>query len=48
MAGLNSFAVLVPFDGFLLAVGYLVANCDLMCIIALVGIAAYLAIYPVT
>jgi hypothetical protein len=29
VAGLNSFAVLIPFDGFLLAVGYLVSNYDL-------------------
>jgi hypothetical protein len=47
-AGLNSFAVLIPVNGFLLVVGYLVSNCDLRCIIALVGIAANLAIHPVT
>jgi hypothetical protein len=40
-AGLNSFAVLIPFNGFLLVVGYLVSNCDLRCIVALVGVAAY-------
>jgi hypothetical protein len=47
-AGHNSFALLVPFDGFLLAVGYLVSNCDLRCIVALAGIAAYLVIRPIT
>jgi hypothetical protein len=47
-AGLNSFAVLIPFNGFLLVIGYLVSNCDLMCIIALEGITAYLAIFPIT
>jgi hypothetical protein len=46
--GLNSFAVLIPFNGFLLVVGYLVSNCDLRCIVALAGIADYLAIHPVT
>ncbi len=49
MAGLNSFVVLVPFDGFLLAVGYLVSsNCDLRCTVALAEIVAYLAIHPIT
>jgi hypothetical protein len=43
-AGLNTFAVLFPAFGLLLAVGYLVSNCDLRCIAALVGITAYLAI----
>jgi hypothetical protein len=33
---------------FLLPVGYIVSDCDLRCIIALVGIAAYLAIFPIT
>jgi hypothetical protein len=47
-AGLSSFAVLFPSIGFLLVVGHLVSNCDLRCIIALAGIAAYLAICPVT
>jgi hypothetical protein len=47
-AGLISFAILVPFDGFLLAVGYLVSNCNLRCIVAFAGIAAYLVIHPVT
>jgi hypothetical protein len=47
-AGLSSFAVLFPSIGFLLVVGHLVSNCDLRCVIALVGIAAYLAIFPVT
>ncbi len=47
-AGLNSFAVLIPSNEFLLAVGYLVSNCDLRCIVALAGIAAYLAVHPVT
>ncbi len=47
-AGLSTFAILFPSIGFLLAVGYLVSNCDLRCIIALAGIAAYLAICPVT
>jgi hypothetical protein len=47
-AGLSTFAVLFPSIGFLLAVGYLVYDCDLRCIVALVGIAAYLAICPVT
>jgi hypothetical protein len=47
-AGLSSFAVLFPSIGFLLAVGHLVSNCDLRCIVALVGIADYLVIRPVT
>ncbi len=47
-AGLNTFAVLFPAFGFLLAVGYHVSNCDFRCIIALLGIAAYLAICPAT
>ncbi len=47
-AGLSSFAVLFPSIGFLLVVGHVVPNCDLRCIVALVGIAAYLAIRPVT
>ncbi len=47
-AGLSSFAVLLPSSGFLLAVGYLVSNSDLKCIVALVGIAAFLEICPVT
>ena len=45
-AGLSSFAILFPSIGFLLAVGHLVSNCDLRCIIALVEITAYLAIVP--
>jgi hypothetical protein len=48
VAGLNSFAVLIPFTGFLLVIGFLVSNCDLRCIVALAGIADYLAICPVT
>jgi hypothetical protein len=48
VAGLSSFAVLFPSIGFLLVVGHLVSNCDLRCVIALAGIAAYLAICPVT
>ncbi len=47
-AGLSSFAILFPSIGFLLAVRYLVSNCDLRFIIALAGIAAYLVICPVT
>ncbi len=47
-AGLNSFAVLFPSNGFLLAVGYLVPNFELRCILALAGIDAYLAICPIT
>jgi hypothetical protein len=47
VAGLNSFCRLVSLYGFLLAVGYLVSNCDLRCFVALVEIAAYLAICPV-
>ncbi len=47
-AGFSSFAVLFPSIGFLLAVGHLVSNFDLRCIVALAGIAAYLAICPVT
>jgi hypothetical protein len=47
-AGLNTFAVLFPAFRFPLAVGYLVSNCDLKCIVALAGIAAYLAICPAT
>jgi hypothetical protein len=46
--GLGSFAILFPSSGFLLAVGYLVSNSDLRCIVALAGIAAYLAIRPIT
>ncbi len=42
-AGLNSFAVLFPSNGFLLAVEYLVSNCDLRCFVALAGIAGCLA-----
>ncbi len=41
-AGQSSVAVLFPSIRFLLAVGHLVSNCDLRCIVALVGIAAYL------
>ncbi len=48
VAGLSSFAVLFPSIGFLLVVGHLVSNCDLRCIVALMGIAAYLAIHPIT
>ncbi len=48
VVGLYSVGVLILFDGFLLVVGYLVSNCDLRCIVALAGIAAYLAIRPVT
>ncbi len=48
VAGLSSFAVLFPSIGFLLVVGHLVSNCDLRCILALMGIAAYLVIPPVT
>ncbi len=48
VAGLNSFAVLIPFNEFRLVVGYLVSNCDLRCIVALVGIAANVAIHPIT
>jgi hypothetical protein len=47
-AGLSSFAILFSSIGFLLVVGHLVFNCDLRCIIALAGIAAYLAICPIT
>jgi hypothetical protein len=47
-AGLSSFAILFPSIGFLLVVGHLVSNCDLRYIVALVGIAAYLVICPVT
>jgi hypothetical protein len=47
-AGLSSFAALLPSIGFLLVVGHLVSNCDLRCIVALVGITAYLAIRLVT
>ncbi len=47
-AGLSTFDILIPSIGFLLAVGYLVSNCDFRCIIALVGTAAYLAICPIT
>ncbi len=47
-AGLSTFAILFPSIGFLLAVRHLVSNCDLRCIVALAGIAAYLAICPVT
>jgi hypothetical protein len=47
-AGLSTFAILFPSIGFLVAVGYLVSNCDLRCIVALAGIAAYLAICPIT
>jgi hypothetical protein len=42
------FAILFSSIGFLLAVGHLVSNCDFRCIVALAGIAAYLAICPVT
>ncbi len=45
-AGLSSFAILFPSIGFLFVIGHLVSNCDLRCIIALAGIAAYLAIVP--
>ncbi len=48
VAGLSSFAVLFPSIGFLVVVGHLVSNCDLKCVVALAGIAAYLAICPVT
>ncbi len=44
-AGLSTFAVLFPSIGFLLAVGYLVPNYDL---VALAGITAYLTICPIT
>ncbi len=47
-AGLSSFAILFPSIGFLLVVGHLVSNCDLRCVVALLGIAAYLAIRPIT
>ncbi len=47
-AGLNTFAILFPSIGFLLAVGHLVSNFDLRCIVALTGNAAYLAICPIT
>ncbi len=47
-AGLSSFAFLLPSIGFLLVVGHLVSNCDLRCNVALVGIAAYLVICPIT
>jgi hypothetical protein len=47
-AGLSPFAILFPSIGFLLVVGHLVANCELRCIVALAGIAAYLAIHPVS
>jgi hypothetical protein len=47
-AGLSTFAILFSSVGFLLAVGYLVFNCDLRYIVALAIIAAYLAICPVT
>ena len=48
VAGLSSFAILFPSIGFLLAVGHLVSDCDLRRIVALAGIAAYLAIHPIT
>ncbi len=48
VAGLSSFAVLVPSIGFLLVVGHLVSNWDVRCIVALAGIAAYLEICPIT
>ncbi len=48
VAGISTFAILFPFIGFLLAVGHLVSNCDLRCIVAFAGIAAYLAICPIT
>ncbi len=48
VAGLSSFAVLFPSIGSLLAVGHLVSYCNLRCILALAGIAAYLAICPIT
>ncbi len=44
-ADLSTFAILFP---SLLAVGYLVSNCDLRCTVALAGITAYLPICPVT
>ncbi len=47
-AGLSTLTILFPSIRFQLAVGYLVSNCDLWCIVALAGIAAYLAISPVT
>jgi hypothetical protein len=46
-AGLSTFAVLFLSTGFLLSVGHLVSNCDLRCIVALAGIAAYLDICPI-
>ena len=48
VADLSSFAILFPSIRFLLAVGHLVSNCDLRCIVALTGIAADLAICPAT
>ncbi len=48
LAGLSPFAILFPSIGFLLVVGHLVSNCDLRCVVALAGIAAYLAICPIT
>jgi hypothetical protein len=47
-ADLSSFAVLFPSIGFLLVVGHLVSNCSVRCLVALAGIAAYLAVHPVT
>ncbi len=47
-AGLSTFAVVFLSIGSLSAVGHLVSNCDLRCIIALAGIAAYLAVCPIT
>ena len=47
-AGHSSFAILFPSIGFLLAVGHLVSNCDLRCIVALVEIVAYEAFCPIT
>ncbi len=46
--GLIPFTILFPSIGFLLAVGHLVSNCDLRCIVALAGTAALLAICPIT
>ncbi len=48
VAGLSSFAVLFPSNGFLLVVGHLVSNCDVRCAVALMGITAYLVIHPIT
>ncbi len=47
-AGLSIFAILLPSIGFLLAIEHIVSDCNLRCILALMGIAAYLVICPIT